>query len=394
MIFQTFDDKQECFLIYKEEEFHKNLTPSCTQTWSYTTYMKDRDDIEYAQLYALGGDLDDLCPASIKGKWLPIQKRIKAVIKSAYEVGLNLDSHCIYDMMPRHLLKDWANTKTEICKEVFTNYKKPAHYNQLLKINKVIADIKQRRLNIDSSQISRLTLQDRNTYKLITQNKPFIDYDMTKTVTGRLSTKKGSFPVMTLAKKYRGVLTPTNNWLYELDFNACELRAALALLGNQQPPEDLHEWNLSHVFTRAKDRDNAKKRVFSWLYNPHSKDDKINKIYDRNKLKTLYFKDNKVITPFGREIECDDDHAVNYLVQSTAADMVFEQMYKIWKLLEDKKSFIKFCNHDSLMIDLHMDDQFEINKIKKLFSATRFGDFRVNCLGGTNWAEMKPLMIK
>lgn len=394
MIFQTFDDKQECFLIYKEEEFHKNLTPSCTQTWSYATYMKDREDIEYAQLYALGNDLDDLCPASIKGKWARIQKRIKAVIKSAYEVGLNLDSHCMYDMMPRHLLKDWANTKTEICKEVFTNYKKPAHYDQLLKINKVIADIKQRRLNIDSSQISRLTLQDKNTYKHITQNKPFIDYDMTKTITNRLSSKKGSFPVMTLAKKYRGVLTPTNDWLYELDFNACELRVALALLGNPQPPEDLHEWNLSHVFTRAKDRDNAKKRVFSWLYNPHSSDDKINKIYDRNKLKTLHFKDNKVMTPFGREIECDEDHAVNYLVQSTAADMVFEQMYKIWKFLEGKKSFIKFCNHDSLMIDLHVDDQYEINNIKKLFSETRFGDFRVNCLGGINWAEMKPLMIK
>ena len=92
---------------------------------------------------------------------------------------------------------------------------------------------------------------------------------------------------MTLAKKYRNVLTPNNQWLFELDFNACELRTALALLGQEQPEEDLHEWNLANVFTRAKDRDNAKKRIFSWLYNPNNKDDKVSKIYDRNRLKTL-----------------------------------------------------------------------------------------------------------
>jgi len=296
--------------------------------------------------------------------------------------------------MPRHLLTSWAQIKTEICENIFKNYKKPQNYEQMLKITKVIADIKHRRLNIDPSKITRITVQDKNVYKLITENSSFVDYDMTKTVTGRLSTKKGSFPVMTLAKKYRSVITPTNDWLYELDFNACELRVALALLGHKQPKEDLHNWNLSNVFTRAKDRDNAKKRIFSWLYNPKSKDDKVSRIYDREKLKTLHYLDNKVITPFGRKIECDEDHSVNYLVQSTAADMVFEQMYKVWEFLKDKKSFIKFCNHDSIMIDLHIDDQFDVNNIKKLFSDTRFGNFRINCFGGKNWAEMKPLMIK
>jgi len=217
---------------------------------------------------------------------------------------------------------------------------------------------------------------------------------MAKTVTGRLSTKKGSFPVMTVAKKYRNILIPNNDWLFEMDFNACELRVALALLGHEQPEEDLHDWNLKHVFTRAKDRDNAKKRIFSWLYNPNNKDDKVSQIYDREKLKTLYYKGNKVITPFGREIECDEDHAVNYLIQSTAADLVFEQMYKVWEYLHSKKSFIKFCNHDSIMIDLHTEQEYEFNEIKQLFSNTRFGVFKVNCLGGKNWAHMQPLHIK
>ena len=380
-------------MVYKGSGFHKTITPTCTQTWSYAPYLRDVE-VEYASLYILEKSLEEACPSTRRRAFAEVQSKIKAVIKSCNETGLDLNTMCIYEVMPRHLLATWASIKTEICENIFNNYQKPKNYEQLLKITKVIADIKHRRLNIDASQMTRLTLQDRNAHKLLVQNKPFIDYDMTKTVTGRLSTKKGSFPVMTLAKKYREILTPTNNWLYELDFNACELRTALALLGHDQPEDDLHAWNLANVFTRAKDRDNAKKRIFSWLYNPNNKDESVSKIYDRNKLKTLYFKDNKVITPFGREIECDEDHAVNYLVQSTAADMVFEQMYTVWEFLKDKKSFIKFCNHDSIMIDLHVDDQYEINKMKKLFSDTRFGSLRINCLGGENWAEMKPLMIK
>ena len=393
MIFQTFDDKQTCRMVYRESKFYKEITPSCTKTWSYANYLRD-NQIEYASLYALGKSLNSLCPYDRQATFTEVQSKIKAVIKSCKEAGLDLNKVCIYDAMPRHLLATWADIKTIICENVFTNYEKPKNYDQLLKIVKVITDIKQRSLKISPSKITRITIQDKNTYKLITENKHFIDYDMTKTVTGRLSTKKGSFPVMTLAKKYRSILTPTNNWLYELDFNACELRVALALLGHTQPEEDLHDWNLSNVFIRAKDRDNAKKRIFAWLYNPDNKDDKVSKIYDRNKLKSLYFKDNEIVTVFGRQIECDEKHAVNYLIQSTAADMVFEQIYKVWELLKDKKSFIKFCNHDSIMIDLHLDDQYEINNIKELFSNTRFGNLRVNCLGGKNWADMRRLHVK
>ena len=393
MLFQTFDDKQNCFMVYKEAKFHKNITPTCTQTWSYASYLRDQE-VEYASIYALGASMEEVCNDKQKTAYNETQAKIKAVIKSCQEVGLDLDKVCIYEVMPRHLLATWAEIKNNICKSVFAKYKKPGNYDQLLKINKVIADVKQKHLNLDLSKIIQLTVQDKNTYKLISENKPFIDYDMTKTITGRLSTKKGSFPVMTVAKKYRNILIPNNNWLFEMDFNACELRTALALLGQEQPEEDLHDWNLKHVFTRAKDRDNAKKRIFAWLYNPNNKDDNVSKIYDREKLKTLYYKQNKVITPFGREIECDEDHAVNYLVQSTAADLVFEQMYKVWEYLRDKKSFIKFCNHDSIMIDLHTEQEYEFNDIKQLFSNTRFGKFKVNSLGGKNWADMKELYIK
>ena len=393
MLFQTFDDKQHCFMVYREAKFHKDIAPMCSKTWSYASYLRDKE-VEYASLYVADKTLEELCSENQKTLYDSIQSKIKSVIKTCNKTGLDLSKICLYEVIPRHMLAQWAELKNDICENVFTNYEKPTNYEQLLKISKVIADVKQRHLNLDLSKIIQLTIQDRNTYKLISESKSIIDYDMTKTVTGRLSTKRGSFPVMTLAKKYRNILIPNNDWLFEIDFNACELRVALFLLGHDQPEEDLHDWNLKHVFKRAKDRDNAKKRIFSWLYNPNSDDDAISKIYDREKLKTLYFSDNKVITPFGREIECDDHHAVNYLIQSTAADLVFEQMHKVWEYLQDRKSFIKFCNHDSLMIDLHTDQEYEFHDIKELFSNTRFGKFKVNCLGGKNWADMKDLYIK
>jgi hypothetical protein len=395
MLFQTFDEKNKCSLIYRKGSFSEQIGDNCTQTWSYATYLRHKE-VEYANLYTGGESLETLCPEGLKGEWSSVQARIKAALKAANEVGLNLDEHCVYEIIPRHYLQNFAEIKNKICEDVFNNHPKPQNYDQLLKINKVIADIRLQKVNIDPTQIERLTVQDRNMFKTISQCRPYIEYDMFKTVTGRLATKPNSFPVMTLPKKYRQVLTPTNDWLFELDFNACELRVALALLGHDQPKEDLHDWNMENVFTRTKSRENAKKRIFSWLYNPNSTDDKVDKIYDRKILKDMYYDKvlGKVYTQFGREIDADEDHALNYIIQSTAADLVFEQMYKVWKFLEGKKSFIKFCNHDSLVIDLSEEDQYDINKISKLFSNTRFGKFKVNHEGGKNWAQMKPLSIK
>ena len=393
MLFQTFDKKNNCKLVYRNEKFHETLTPSCSQTWSYVPYMEGHN-IEYAQLYTHKGKIEDFCEGGLKKDWEEIQSQIRACLNAAHESRLSIDQYCLYDFIPRHILKEWAEAKNKVCSFVFKKYKRPENYDQLLKINKVIGDIRERKLKLDLSRLMRLTVQDKNVYKLLAQNDPAIKYDMFRTVTGRLSTQKGSFPIMTLAKKYRNVLLPTNEWFFELDFNACELRTALALLGHEQPEEDLHDWNLKHVFKRTKNRDNAKKRIFAWLYNPHSRDSSISNVYDREKLKTLYFKNNKVITPYGRHILCDEEHAVNYLVQSTAADILFEQMYKIREYLKKKKSFIKFCNHDSIMIDLHEAQEYEFNEIKELFSNTRFGKFKVTCLGGKKWGDLSPLYIK
>ena len=53
MLFQTFDEKNKCTLVYKEGTFHEQITDTCTKTWSYATYLRDKE-VEYAYLYSGG----------------------------------------------------------------------------------------------------------------------------------------------------------------------------------------------------------------------------------------------------------------------------------------------------------------------------------------------------
>ena len=77
MLFQTFDDKQSCFMVYKEAKFHKTITPTCTQTWSYASYLRDQE-VEYASIYALGASMEEVCNDKQKIVYNETQAKIKA----------------------------------------------------------------------------------------------------------------------------------------------------------------------------------------------------------------------------------------------------------------------------------------------------------------------------
>ena len=384
MLFQTFDDKDQCVLIYQNGKFHSTQNDlTLSSTWAYANYLCDKD-IEYAQLWTQGSSLGSSCPSYLGAHLHEIETRLKAFIRSFGIAGVDLGDVCFYEVVPRNFLRDYANIKNEVSRHVFQKTRRPDNYDQLLKIVKVVSDIKYRPLDIDLTKMEKGAIRDRNMFKTLSASTPNIVYDPFKTITGRLATRSRTFPALTLGREYRNVVTPTNDWLFELDFNAAELRTVLGVLGREQPQEDLHDWNT---------RDEAKKKIFAWLYNPNNTEGKINSIYNRDRIKEVYFKNNQVTTDFSRTIPCDEFHATNYVIQSTAADVLFEQMYDVWEYLRDKKSFIKFCNHDSIMIDLAAEDQPSVNEIKEIFSNTRYGRFKINCLGGKSWGAMKQLLI-
>ena len=194
---------------------------------------------------------------------------------------------------------------------------------------------------------------------------------------------------MTLKKELRSVLKPQNDVFVEFDFNAAELRVLLGLLGQTQPQEDIHAWINENVFANKLTREATKKKTFSWLYNPKAKNKKLNGCFDREKLHKEYYTNGSVRTPFNREIPVEAEKAVSYLVQSTTSDMLLTSAMAVEKELKHKKSFVCFCIHDSIVVDLSYDDKDLIESLGEVFAKTKFGKLKTNLSIGKDFGNMK-----
>jgi len=392
MIFQTLDNKAECKNIYADGTLYEDEPPGLKGTWEYKGDLSS--EVEFARLYCGGATINDVCPEYLKTNWFKASNKLKAHLNSFIQAKISLEQHCFYDLVPQHFLLDFYEIKNQITKHVLDNYKKPENYEFLLQLAKVVEDIKNRQLNLKMHKLSTLGHQiaARNFLKRLKKAEKHIKYNIFGTKTGRLTTEPKSFPILTLKKEYRSILDPNNDLFVELDFNAAELRTLLALCDKKQPKEDIHEWNAKNVFHMP--RKDAKERIFAWLYNPDSKDYLANMAYDRSSVKEKYWDGKIVTTPFGRKIEADEFHALNYLIQSTTADMVLRQMIKVYDLLKDSKSYIAFAIHDSLVIDLAKEDKGLLKEIFDTFAETDLGNFVVSVQAGKNFGEMKEVKWK
>ena len=391
MIFQKLDNKTECKGFYANGTICSEMPPNLSGTWEYSGDLSS--NVEYAKLYCGGKTINDICPEYLKADWTRASSKLKAHLNSFMQAKISLEEHCFYDLVPQHFLLDFYEIKNQITKHVLDNYKKPENYEFLLQLAKVVEDIKNRQLNLKMHKLSTLGHQiaARNFLKRLKRAEKHIKYNIFGTKTGRLTTEPKSFPILTLKKEYRSILEPNNDLFVELDFNAAELRTLLALTDKKQPKEDIHEWNAKNVFRGFVARKEAKERIFAWLYNPDSKDYLANRAYNKTSIKEKYWDGKIVATPFDRKIEADEFHALNYLIQSTTADMVLRQAIKVADLLKGYKSELAFIIHDSIVIDWAQEDKNLISEIIKIFGDTDLGQFKVSLSAGKNFGDMKSV---
>jgi len=138
-------------------------------------------------------------------------------------------------------------------------------------------------------------------------------------------------------------------------------------------------------------RENAKKKFFAWFYNPNRKNEKLENNYKNDEVLKKYYQNGLIETPFGRKIESDDFHSLNYLLQSTSSDNCLSQAIKISKFLRGRRSFVHSVVHDSITIDFHKDDRDIIHQIKQIFEDTRLGMFPSSMHIGKNYKDMEKV---
>jgi hypothetical protein len=395
MLFQSLDDKIHCIGIYYDGKLVFDEIPDgLTATWSYNSGIESiKRDIEYAQLYCGGKSLSEACPEPLMADWERIESKMKAFIRSFVEAGVSFNEHCFYDLVPPRFLLEYCDLKNQICEHVIETYEKPQNYNFLAELSFISETIASNPLNLQTDVLkSQLQVTKiRNFWKKSINMSRNIRYNIYGTRTGRLTTTKSSFPILTMDKDFRKVIRPKNDWFVELDFNAAELRTLLALSGKKQPEEDLHEWNRKNVFEGKGTRDDAKKRIFAWLYNPASKDYLSGRAYSRSDVLSEYWNGQEITTPFDRTIKADGDHALNYIIQSTTSDLLLSQMIEVNNFLEGKDSHVSFCIHDNVVLDMTEEDCKKLPEIVRIFANTKLGKYKVNVRAGKNFGDMKEI---
>jgi hypothetical protein len=390
MIFQAIDDKSECIGVYVDGEFHFDKIPTdLTKTWRCSGSTTDKN-VEYAHLYASGKTLYECCPMSLLGALEAVQKKMGAYVKSFNIAKVDLNEHCIFDLIPHDFLMEFCEVKNLITEYVFDNYEKPLNYSHLDSVEKLLHKIRYQELNLKTNDCRELltSSKQRTQIQQYTKNQKYVDYNLFGTVTGRLTTKSNSFPILTVKKEIRKIIKPHNDLFISLDYNGAEVRTLLDLCGEKQPQIDIHEWNANHLFEQEVTRDECKVRFFAWLYNPDS-DDIDTTYYDKEKVLDKYYIDGYINTPYNRKIKVEKRKALNYLIQSTTADMVLEKAVTIDKMLENKKSNISMIIHDEIVIDYCDEDRDLIPHIKEVFE----GKYVSNVKGGKNLFDLEEMNI-
>jgi len=335
----------------------------------------------------------DRCPEELKGRWEKMSTRMAAFLRSFSEAKISLKDNCLYEMVPDQFLLEYFDTQCRIVDYIFEKFEKPKDYDHRLALHKMLVHISTLPLTLDKRALKNKlsNVQARNFLKKLNEWE-HIGFNQFGTKTGRLTTEKNSFPILTMNKEYRSVLKPQNHFFIEYDFNAAEPRVFLALAGWEQPAGDIHQWNADKIFEGTKTRDEAKKEFLAWFYNP-SDEREFGVFYNRKDVLDKFWDGCYIENPFGRRIEADHHHALNYIVQSTTSDLVQRQAVKIFDLLKDKVSNVAFTMHDSVIVDLHVDEKEMIHKIAKVFGDTQFGKFKVSVAAGQDFGNLEELEV-
>ena len=114
MLFQSLDNKQECVGVYCNNELHFDAVPEgLTHTWNYSAFLRDREDVEYAFLYAQK-PLEGTCPRHLAEEWETINGRMKAFLRAFTAAKIDLTENCFFDLVNERFLREYCEARNKI----------------------------------------------------------------------------------------------------------------------------------------------------------------------------------------------------------------------------------------------------------------------------------------
>ena len=149
MLFQTLDDKSECVGIYCDGQLlfdPSNFPQGISKTWKYSSYLRDIKNVEYANLYLQGRDIQEVIPEYLRDDWEDASAKIRAFHRSLEVSKVDQFENCFFDLVPKRFLLEYCDVKNKITEHVFKTYPRPGNYDFLLSLTKTLEDIKSRKL--------------------------------------------------------------------------------------------------------------------------------------------------------------------------------------------------------------------------------------------------------
>ena len=109
-----------------------------------------------------------------------------------------------------------------------------------------------------------------------------------------------------------------------------------------------------------------------------------------DEIKERYKANGFLINPWGSIIHAEKTHAsFNNYIQSYASEIVVDKLFEIKEFLKPYKTQFLFQVHDSLVFDLHPDENFLIEKISELLQYHKNMLFGVSHSIGDNYKDLK-----
>ena len=106
-----------------------------------------------------------------------------------------------------------------------------------------------------------------------------------------------------------------------------------------------------------------------------------------------YYEDGHIRTIFDRNIQVDEYKAVNYIVQSTTADLVNDRAVALDEFLQDKRTFVSHIVHDEIVLDMPDEERYLIPEIKEIFSNNKLDKFVTNLKAGKDYMDIGVLNL-